>query len=392
MKNIKNIFLCSDFLSTNEKEQRNNLKWIQDLLSRSINFATNKKVKTFIGFDESLTFFNRNIFFSKSNLKIDSSLNQIGFKDESITEDSKNYLKYFLPEDSIIIGYELSNETRNILDELNFIYIDIWLNPIRFYDDILFSFSSNHQRILESIYNFHINDEIFYHYADRIKIQSYKGWKRLNFNANPNSALIIGQTLNDKALIEKGSKKRLSDYSFKVDELCEKYNKVYYSKHPFITNEHNKEIKIFKKKHSNFKIIKQPAYRLLSNENIKKVVSISSSVVQEAHYFEKETEYFFKPVINLSNYYIPNHYASICQDFIFPYFWSQILHHVTGVNCIKNDMQYLSPKDKLRDMLAFYWSYKEIDKIEYYKTTNYKEIFKDITKKKIRKIYQNVQN
>ncbi|MCV4626815.1 hypothetical protein OFC18_32575, partial [Escherichia coli] len=56
------------------------------------------------------------------------------FNEHAITDKSVNYLGNFL-KNTFVIGYELSEQTKSILDKINIKYIDIWLHPIRFVDD-----------------------------------------------------------------------------------------------------------------------------------------------------------------------------------------------------------------------------------------------------------------
>ncbi len=98
-------------------------------------------------------------------------------------------------------------------------------------------------------------------------------------------------------------------------------------------------------------------------------MSVSSSVVEEAKYFGKKTITLFKPVICISDFYDKNAYSSVFQEFCYAQFWSEILQPVIKTRkCAK--IAYLDPKDKLRDMLGFYWSYSQVDKIEQIRQTS----------------------
>ena len=54
----------------------------------------------------------------------------------SPNQDSLDYLKSFLDSFDLIIGYELSEITKESINSLQKRYIDIWLSPIRFLNDL----------------------------------------------------------------------------------------------------------------------------------------------------------------------------------------------------------------------------------------------------------------
>jgi hypothetical protein len=110
----------------------------------------------------------------------------------------------------------------------------MWLHPIRLYEDVLFGVSGGTRGIYEGLKTFHLADENFWLYADRLKIQLYKGWRRDELTLTTGSALLVGQTLEDKALCRDGRIVNLLDFKSKVETLAAEYPKVYYSPHPFV--------------------------------------------------------------------------------------------------------------------------------------------------------------
>lgn len=361
------IFLISDILMTKEKEQFSNLRWFRDFLSRRILKATGHTPK---GMTSSLSQpkqLNRRTFFSLSGIELDINETQFFFDETKIVKASKDYLTDFIPRGSIVIGYELSRQTRRIFDSLNITYIDVWLHPIRYLDDILFAFNSNNEKVIDHIAKFNLDDEHFYLYADKFKISTYKGFKRVGLDLAQNSAMFVGQTLSDKAICKDGKMLSILDFKDKFEQLTKEYSKVYYSRHPYV-NSGDENIISWLKTFSNVEVVSHSAYHMLSNQNIKKVVSISSSVVHEAKYFSKEAEFWFKPIFHLNENQDFENYTSIYQDFVSPSFWSDILAPVIQTKKCKK-ISFLSDKDKLRDMLGFYYSYKHVDKAEQIRQT-----------------------
>lgn len=362
--NIKKIYVCSDILSTNDKEQLSNLVWLCDLLKRPIKNASNIEIETFSGNEKEG--FSRKHFFELSNIEIELEPLQIDFNDAEINKNSIKYLKSFIDNNTLLIGYEFSLRTRKLLDKNNIPYIDLWLHPIRFLDDILFGFNSNIKEVFEKIDTYHYSEENYYLYADNYKISTYKGYKRLNHSVKQNSALLVGQTLQDKAVLLNGRFLNLLDFSDRILEISKQYDKVYFSRHPYEKNDG--EILEFLKTIPNLEITNIPAYHLLVNDNVKKVFGISSSVVVESKYFDKDFEFLYRPVLNLTSEFSIDSYRTILQELAYSYFWADILSPLIDTNKVEK-IEYFNKKDKLRDMLGFYWSYKHIDKTEMMRNT-----------------------
>ncbi|QIO04562.1 HAD-IA family hydrolase [Acinetobacter shaoyimingii] len=356
------IFICSDFLMTKEKEQFSNLKWVYDLFRRPIEQSTGIEPQKMISSLVNTKYFSRKKFFKLSDIDLNIEHTQFYYNDELINDASLSYLKEFIPQDNLIVGYELSLQTRNLLTRANINYIDIWLHPIRFLDDILFGFSSNNTKIFEKLKKFNFDEKIYELYADKIKIQSYKGFKRSNFEISPNSALFVGQTLEDKAICRDGKMLTVLDFKEKFEAATAYYNKVYYSRHPYVKSG-DEEVLKYVKKFKNVEVVDWPVYAMLSSEKLKYVFSVSSSVVHEAKPFGKKTEFLYRPIFNLKNDYAIDNYISIYQEFVSPHFWATILTPLLPTKKVQR-VVYLNEKDKLRDMLAFYWSYGTIDKTE----------------------------
>lgn len=359
---MKKIYLCSDFIMTNEKEQASNRRWVVDLLTRPIFKATGIEPDSFFSSLTRDNIFSRIKFFELSNINLDIEKTQFLFDETQISDESLEYLQSYITPNILLIGYEFSRETRYILDKIGVTYIDFWLHPVRFLDDLLFAFYSNNKKVYSKFEEFKINDEYFYNYGTKIKIQNYKGWRRSNLPIMPNSAVFFGQTLEDKAVSRKGKMLNILDFKDEIEKITNKYSVLYYVRHPYL-KKGDEEILKYVKNHPKIKMVDFPAYDLLANQNIKEVVSISSSLVHEAKYFEKENTFLYQSILEFGSDFNKKEYMPVYQDFISVYFWSKVLSPLLNTTgCEK--ITYLDEKDKIRDMLNFYWSYKQVDKVE----------------------------
>lgn len=365
MNKFKKIYITSDFLMTKEIEQLSNRRWLKDILERPIHAATGMYIESFFSSLNQEDCFSRIDFFNMSGIDLDIEVTQFYFDVTQITNESIEYLNEFLSE-SLIIGYELSEQTKTIMNKLGLVYIDIWLHPIRFLDDILFAFQSNSYSIQEALYTYNVPEYIYGLYADRLKIQSYKGWRRDEIKLPANSGLFVGQMLNDKSVNNNGQFLSLLDFKREFEEFVSLHQHVLYSRHPYL-RKGDEAILEYLSTFSNVSLTEIPTYQLLGSLNLKTVMSISSSVLEEAKYFRKRTVMLYKPVIKLANDFSMESFASIYQSFVNPKFWEKILSSVMTVKSCP-DISYFNEKDKLRDMLGFYWSYKDIDKLEELRT------------------------
>jgi len=348
---------------TCDEEQDNNIKWLYDFIKRPLKTAVNYSPEKFsTGLNNSLKF-DREKFFSLSGIECNIFSKQFYFHQNQINEKSVSYLKSQFVKDYFLIGYELSEQTRSILNQAKIKYIDIWLHPIRYMDDVLFGLKSNDPEVDSKLHSFNIPSETYYMYADRLKVQNYRGHRRSKANVKKDSALFIGQTLFDKAIFCNGKMLTLNDFKHEFEEITKKYSHVYYSRHPFV-KEGDEEVLDYISRFRNVSINNDPAYHLLASDEIKYVFSISSSVVHEARYFDKDTNFLYKPVIEIGDKL--NEYHSVMHEIFYSHFWEQVL---TDKKTNEGKIEYFSGKDKTRDALSFYWGYRNIDKTESLKQT-----------------------
>lgn len=359
------IFMSSDPLFTSESEQHSNLRWFTDLLSRPIEQATGIAPVPFVGSTTGASSFDRREFFRLSRIALDPEATQFFYRHAEVTQASLDYLSECLGSDALIIGYELSESTRAIFSRMGVTYVDIWLHPIRFLDDIIFAFSSNQPDVFERLSGHSLDPEVYHLYGTRAKIATYKGYHRVRTDVVPDSALFVGQTLKDKAVCRDTDGKMLTllDFKEEFEKAGAKYSRVYYSRHPYVKHG-DEEILRYVDACDFAERIDAPAYHLLANPGLRYVFSVSSSVVHEAKYFGKDTKFLYRPVIDLDLRFDPRCYASVFQEFVSGHFWSDVLSPVVETReCAR--AVFLSEKDQLRDMLGFYWSYRHVDKAEH---------------------------
>ncbi len=362
--NLKTVTICCDFLMTRNSTQKYHLKWFYLIIERALSKAIRAKSVDFLSDNECHNSFQRSTFFALSGQSLPLEESHVHFNAGTISEESFLYLKQFI-NNTFVIGYELSEQTKEILDAINIKYVDIWLHPIRFLDDNFYAYSSSDGNILEKLWKYNLPDDTYYLYADKLKIQSYMGWDKF-YNAIDkilidDSCLFVGQTLTDKAVCRDGTMLTVLNFEEEFTQLTKDYSHVYFSPHPMIRGDYTAQLQ-FLNQFDNVSIIKEPGYKLLCSEKIKKVVAISSSLVYEAKFFNKDTEFLYRPIVPVSNECGDGGYISIFNKLHSSVFWANILEceFETKENII--DIDYLTQKNNYRDMLSLYYNNKVFDK------------------------------
>ncbi|MDA0902431.1 MAG: hypothetical protein O3B09_03380, partial [Proteobacteria bacterium] len=264
-----------------------------------------------------------------------------------INEKSAEYLKKYL-NDKIFICFELQKEVTEILNQIGITYINIWNHPFKLLDDLALTIETNNKDIYKNTLKYQIPQDKFDLYAKywAQRISSMSSFCQINKKLSPDSLLIIGQSEIDKSLQKEDQMLSLNSFQEKINRYKKQYNKVYYSPHPNLIKSRgrlkfkkNPEFKKFIKNNPDIEIINKPTYKLLTSDKIKKVIAISSSVLFEAKFFDKEIEYLYQPLFKFDTDN-PKHGVSIdSKEIFFPHFWSEILSPI-----IKNkkDIKHVS--------------------------------------------------
>jgi len=218
----------------------------------------------------------------------------------------------FTNNSEIVILFEEKEKLKNNEKVLN-----LSIHPLRFGDDIFFNFETNDEILRAKLQKYEVNYDTFYMYADLVKATYLKTIKKNDIKNN--ALLLVGQTQEDKVIFDGIKYLSLLDYIEEITLLSKEYETIYFKPHPYAIN--NKQMfKSLKKYLPNVKIIYDNIYHLLSNDNIKHVVALNSSVLYEAKYFHKQVTFLYKPVYDFENNDI-----GIYGDYWSSSFWSDIL-------------------------------------------------------------------
>ena len=367
---MKKIFILQDFLCHSQKAKAivNRSTWIKMSIF-AMKQALTDNVSVAVDYGEYLInskneIFDRNKFFKLCG-KDNIPETYYPYKSTDFTPEAIEYLSSFFDEDTIVIGYELGKQLCDLLSEFGCQIIDMALHSFRIFDDILLLFHTNNIDIHNRIWDYKVPEEKFYMYGLYWKEFMLAQNMVLDDNIQENSVLFVGQTLKDKSVDDNGKYLNITHYKDRLTELSKEYSKIYYSPHPALGSRW-KVIYDFIKKEPYIELLGNVStYSLLASDKIKKVIALSTSVLFEAKYFGKETEYLFKPLYNIDEPFTAYSYISVERAFLNPKFWAHILAPICNVKSnVLDEVLFTSSKNKLRNVGNNYMGYAQLDDIK----------------------------
>lgn len=360
--NIDKILISSDLLRpiiVNNNIEYFHFKRLDkyyNFLKYQLSSATNLLVEKF-SFDN--TDFSMFTFYELCGLKLEGVDDWYKIYDlENIPQSAVDYYEKYI-KNSLVIYHEPSKIIKKIHNILDIPYIEQTIHPIRYMDDNFWGFSTNCGEIFNQIRKYQIDEELFYIYANSIK--AFAGQDPLDIEEN--SLLLAGQTNSDKALFDGSKMLSIFDYEDEIIELSKKYEKIYYKPHPY--NFDLEKTEEFLSQFASIEIVDENIYKLLSHKNIAKVCAITSGVLYEAKYFEKDVQYLHKPYLtfdyNKNCEFNEDTYLSIYNEFVKPVFWKEILKNVLSVKNECKDFPVNIRPNFVRNSFSDFWAQSELD-------------------------------
>lgn len=265
---------------------------------------------------------------------------------------------------ALVVGFEIPDVLQKALTRHNIPFVDLIAHPIRFMQDLVFAFRTNHPDIHAALLNYRLSlDDYCTPYANLV--QAKVAWMpRLDLPAN--TALIAGQVATDKALIcrETGRFLTLADFKEKLAQIEKNHSTILFKPHPYQDAEcpSRRAVEALK----GVREVAHNFYYLLSQEGLTDVYAINSGTVTEAKYFGRtgnmlgQSLYSFgeaPPSVNKTGDAV-----AIGLHFLEPAFWADILKSVTTVQT--NLPQGPSVRSSLlRRSLNADWDYSYIDEV-----------------------------
>ncbi len=334
--------------------QNNNIRWFYHLFNWQITRAADSPVQLLL-WDEVNGGFDGKKFYALNGLEVSPESWVTLFDAKEVENPSEDYfLKFF--SDSLVIGFELPEVFINIFQKHAITYIDFAIHPIRFLDDVFFGVRTNNKRIFGDLLKYRTSEDLYYIQAN---IHKATVSRMPELKLEPNSCLFVGQTELDRSLIENGRAFKAISFIDEINKIASGYSKLYYKPHPYAID----KVKVYEalSQSTQCEYIDENVYQILSSENIKEVITISSSVATEATYFGKRSTCLLRESIHTlkeeESDFSSIPYIPILDGFFSQRFWSDILCS----EGIHGSLSIGFGNSRLRKSLQNFWGYNFLD-------------------------------
>lgn len=280
-------------------------------------------------------------------------------EEENISPITEYFREITKPYD-VLIAFECTEETRNILNSFHNKIVFIYFSPLRYCDRQTFSLSSNDLFLQQKLESVSIKaTEYYYQQANYVKELINNNFPKLEYPKN--STLLVGQVEEDLSVWNGHIFLCLDDYLSEIITSSSEKTSFYYKAHPFSKN-NNPEIRA----NPVIQNTDEEIYRLLSSDSINEVVTTSSSVAEEAHFFGKKVTQFLHS-------YIPENSKNIPYTMSMS-FWNYLFEET---NTLQTKTLTVDSID-IRPIRKLYWGYKSILELQSFQTEQISSIKQSI--------------
>ena len=285
-----------------------------------------------------------------------------------IRDASWEYFRSFFDEETVFVASEFGIDLREKLTELGLTYVNFWFHPYKLLNDAFFLVGTNSSAIFQKLETYRVPSSRLRFYCEYYAQLAARKHFLDNLPIEDNCCVFAGQTYRDKSVSNGEKYLNITDYPERVAELARTYSKVYYVQHP--SAEPNPEVDAFLEAAPGVEVLKDvPTYFLLASPKVRKVVALSSSVLYEAAFFGKETEYLFRPLFKIDEAFSLDTFVSIYQDYFSPAFWRDILAPGDGAAeggtaAGRDECLLARDCEMFRDLLGVSFGYRHFGRID----------------------------
>jgi hypothetical protein len=209
---------------------------------------------------------------------------KISERDESLFTD--------LLKARLVVGWGLTPAMIELLDRHNIEFIDVEVDPLRFGDDLFLRVRTNGRHLRKYFSSLHVREECLF--SSAAGIRAFVG--RHDAQAmceGPSYALFAGQSNVDLSIVRGGVITKPADFISKIRKIAEGVDIFLVKSHPYGGDSHHLDALL--EAIPNSRMTSSHIYRILSDVNLKHVVALSSSVLDEATVFGLETTRLMVP-------------------------------------------------------------------------------------------------
>lgn len=265
--------------------------------------------------------------------------------------------------DALVISGELTPCLGAALTRLGIPVIDMIGHPLRFLEDLLNAWRSNHIEVSNAFVPFRFDPNDVHRQAGLIRAKM--AWQPA-MNGPSDTALLMGQVGNDRALIHHGEGRLLSfaDYVEQLVEIGRRHARVLYKPHPY-ENGYGRSAAVinsigaFQRTTANF-------YWLVNQDVVSSVYAISSGTCVEAPYFGKHAKTLHQPLYAFDaatpDPYGLSNPVPVQSAWLWPRFWQAVLAPLLPVGAVRFEDPLFQP-NRIRRSLNADWTYGAIDAV-----------------------------
>lgn len=256
-------------------------------------------------------------------------------------EAALEYLFSHIPPDALVLSFEMPPWLRSACLERNVRFLDMRVSPLRFGRDLYVAMSTSNDAMLERIASHAPLPEELRLEAALLSANIRMHLRRLHEIGElslqeegvlDDSLIFVGQAPYDASILcpRKGRPLRCNDFAEQLRALANG-RRVMYKAHPFASEFGKQECAMLSEiLGRQVEAMQANAYQLLSCADTLQLVGISSGLLQEASWFDKEAHILFQPFVPLafegSEQLASSQYQQIrFQQLVAPAFWHRVL-------------------------------------------------------------------
>jgi hypothetical protein len=309
-----------------ESATRKNVRWLRHLLGWSIGRATGLPSRAVAWEPEG---FDAGPVYAALGLPVAAESWASIFYDDSLPEAAAGALAAPYA-GALVIGVEIPDCLQAVLSRRGIPFVDVVAHPVRFMDDLLFAFRTNHRGVHARLLAHRFDLDRCVPYANLLRAKA--AWMP-PLDLPHGTALLTGQVATDKALIcrERGRFLSLADFTDRLFDLCDRHPLVLFKPHPYQDGRcpSRRVVEAF----GAIRTVNENFYHLVSQEGVTDVYAISSGTVWEAPYFERAGRAFAPALYDFGDRAPECAGAGGCVpvggEFLSPAFWSDVLSPLT---------------------------------------------------------------
>jgi hypothetical protein len=276
--------------------------------------------------------------------------------DEVVPEVVRRYEPFV--KGKICIGFELSPYQVKAFEILKVPYIDLWIHPIRFLDDLLLAGYSSNAEVNEILGSYSIRES---------RVKQTAGLRQATISIMQplpipeETLLVLGQCRIDRSQIHEGKLIDIQEHATEIKKAVARYPNVLIKPHPYEPN--HPLLDLVRQLAPHAQNTQHNSYRLMALPQVKGVLGINSSTLLEGRYFGKEVHQLIPLPLDVSyrgGLRNKHEFASLDSDFLNADFWRDVLRPLIPTTP-KDEERFPVQANRMRISLQSFWGFNQID-------------------------------